>query len=312
MRFGFGLPQRLGVDLSTDVTDMAKRAEAAGFDSLWAYERLLFPLAPLGPLYDVPELGNVWPDFYQQAAEPLTVLTAAAAVTSKVRLGTGLLVAPLHHPVQLAKRLATIDQISGGRLVAGLGLGWSDDEMRAVGTKRSERGRSLDEMLEVFRAVWGPDPVDYEGPAGVIAGVRMLPKPVGKLPVYMGGGYTPASQRRIARKADGWIADGTLSADAIAAGWKAIRQLATDAGRDAGALDFILQANITVTPKPAGPDRRHFTGSFEQVVEDLTAYAAGGAQEVILNLQLDDAWQGTEATWDNTLEIFEQASRATS
>jgi probable F420-dependent oxidoreductase len=308
VRLGFELPQRLGTNLSRDVTELARQAEATGFTSLWVYERLLFPVAPLGPLYGIPELGNSWPDSYKQAAEPLAVLTAAAAVTSTVRLGTGLLVAPLHHPVQLAKSLATIDQISGGRLIAGLGLGWSDDEMHAVGTKSSERARSLEEMLDVFSAVWGPDPVNYRGSAGVIANAYVLPKPVKTLPVYIGGGYTSASQERIAKRADGWIADGGLGPEAAAGIWSAIRQKAADANRDAEALAFFVQANIVVTAKPVEFERRPLSGSVEQVVEDLAAYARVGAHEIILNLQLDDSWPGTEAMWETAREVFNQAS----
>lgn len=312
MRFGFALPQRQGTDLNRDITDLARRAEATGFSSLWAYERLLFPVAPLGPLYDVPELGFDWPEAYRQAAEPLALLTAAAAVTSEIRLATGLLVAPLHHPVQLAKSLATIDQLSGSRLTAGVGLGWSDDEMHAVGTTRSERGRSLDETLDVFSAVWGPDPVSYRGKAGIIANAYMLPKPVTKVPVYIGGGYTPASQTRIAKRADGWIADGGLGPETVSGIWNAIQQGAADAGRDVNALDFVVQANLTVTAKPMDSERRPLSGSIEQIVEDLVAYARVGAQESILNLQLGDPWPGVEGMWETALEVFKQASESNS
>src|SRR5262245_1077777 len=110
MRLGLRLPQRLGVDLRRDLVEAARTAEAAGYASLWTYERLLFPQTPVEPYAGT---NMPWPEHSRQAADPLTVLTAAAVATEKVRLGTSVLVAALHTPVQLAKTLATIDQISG-------------------------------------------------------------------------------------------------------------------------------------------------------------------------------------------------------
>src|SRR4051795_2326570 len=130
MKLGLRLPQRLGVDLHHDLVEAARTAEAAGYASLWTYERLLFPETPVEP-YAPPNVP--WPESQRQAADPLAVLTAAAVATERVRLGTSVLVAPAHAPVQLAKSLATIDQISGGRLIAGIGSGWSTDELQATG-----------------------------------------------------------------------------------------------------------------------------------------------------------------------------------
>lgn len=140
MRLGLRLPQRLGVDLRRDVVEAARVAEAAGYASLWTYERLLFPESPAEPYS--PTVAE-WPEASRQAADPLTVLTAAALATERVRLGTAVLIAALHTPVQLAKALATVDQISGGRVVAGVGSGWSTDELRATGAGRADRGRFL-------------------------------------------------------------------------------------------------------------------------------------------------------------------------
>ncbi len=174
MRLGLRLPQRVGTDLRHDVTEVAGAAERAGFDSVWAWERLLFPVAPRDSFTP----GAPWPSAYRQAADPLTVLAAAAVVTERVRLGTSVIVAGLHQPLQLAKRFATLDQISGGRVVAGLGTGWAVDEFEAVGMAKSERGRLLDETLDVFDAAWGPDPVNYRGPHTLIDNAYVLPKPL--------------------------------------------------------------------------------------------------------------------------------------
>ncbi len=152
MKLGLRLPQRLGVDLQHDLVEAARTTEAAGYASLWTYERLLFPETPAEP-YAPPNMP--WPEHSRQAADPLAVLTAAAVATEHVRLGTAVLIAALHTPVQLAKALATIDQISGGRMIAGMSTGWSTDELQATGATRADRGRLLDETLDVFDAVWG-------------------------------------------------------------------------------------------------------------------------------------------------------------
>jgi len=185
VKLGLRLPQRLGVDLQHDVVEAARTAEAAGYASLWTYERLLFPKSPLEP-YAPPNVP--WPEHSRQVADSLAVLTAAAVATEQVRLGTALLIAAQHTPVQLAKALATIDQISGGRMIAGMGPGWSSDDLRATGATRADRGRFLDETLDVFDAVWGPDPVTFRSPRVVIDNASVLPKPVSKIPVMLGGG----------------------------------------------------------------------------------------------------------------------------
>jgi hypothetical protein len=127
MKLGLRLPQRLGVDLQHDLVEVARTAEAAGYASSWTYERLLFPQTPVEPYADQ---SNVpWPEASRQTADPLAVLTAAAVATEKVRPGTAILIAAQHTQVQLAKALAMIDQISDGRVIAGMGTGWSTDEL---------------------------------------------------------------------------------------------------------------------------------------------------------------------------------------
>jgi probable F420-dependent oxidoreductase len=305
VKLGLGLPQRKGVDLRTDVTHVARTAEQAGFDSLWVYERLLFPTNPAGPLYGIPGLD--WPACYEGGtADPLTVLAAAAAVTDTIRLGSSVLVTPLHIPVQLAKALATIDNLSGGgRLIAGFGSGWSADEMQAAGVSLADRGRSLDETLDVCAAVWGPDPVRHQG-LSVIPESLISPKPVSRIPVMIGGGFGGAAMDRVARRADGWLPT-ALPPAALSAMWGQIREAAAGYGRDAAAMELIYRANIILTDGPAGADRQPFVGSMDQIVEDAVALAGAGATELIIELQLDDGFAGTKWLLDTALEIRERA-----
>ncbi|ORA10304.1 TIGR03619 family F420-dependent LLM class oxidoreductase [Mycobacterium asiaticum] len=316
MKLGLRLPQRLGIDLQHDLVEAARTAEAAGYDSLWTYERLLFPRTPVEPYAGSNE---PWPEHSRQAADPLTVLTVAAVVTEEVRLGTSVLVAALHTPVQLAKTLATLDRISGGRVVAGLGTGWATDELQATGATRADRGRFLDETLDVFDAVWAADPVSFRSPRVVIDDAAFLPKPVSKIPVLLGGGgsnlgrgTTSKAVRRIANRADGWLpvmtTPGSTGAAELRAGWDRIRQLASECGRDATGMQMIVVGNVTFTDRPAGPDRAAFVGTLDQIMDDVATAAAAGADELIVDLNLQDWFTSTPQMLETALEIRDRTA----
>lgn len=314
MKLGLRLPQRLGVDLQHDLVKAATTAEAAGYDSLWTYERLLFPARPLEP-YAPPNVP--WPQASRQAADPMAVLTAAAVVTERVRLGTAVLIAALHTPVQLAKALATVDQISGGRVVAGMSTGWSTDELRATGATRADRGRYLDETLDVFDAVWGPDPVSFSSPRVVIETAAVLPKPVSTIPVLLGGGGSNLGRstssktlQRIAQRADGWLpvlsTPGPAGAAGLRAAWDRIRDSAAGYGRDPSRMQMVVVANATFTDRPAGPDRSAFVGTFDQIMEDIGTAAEAGADELIVDLNLQDWFTSTQQMLEAAVEIRER------
>jgi probable F420-dependent oxidoreductase len=297
----------LGVDLQHDLVEAARTAEAAGYDSLWTYERLLFPQTPVEPYVELPNVE--WPEASRQAADPLAVLTAAAVSTEKVRLGVSLLVAALHTPVQLAKALATIDQISGGRMIAGMGTGWSTDEFQAAGASRADRGRFLDETLDVFDAVWGPDPVNFRSPRVVIDNAAVLPKPVSKIPVLLAGGGSTNSKslQRIAKRADGWLPildkPGTAGAAELRANWDRIREMAAVYGRDPSQMEMVVVGNVTFTDRPAGPGRSPFVGTLDQIVDDIRTAEDAGADELIVDLNLQDWFTSTGQMLETAVEI---------
>lgn len=315
MKLGLRLPQRLGVDLRHDVVEAARTAEAAGYAGLWTYERLLFPETPAEP-YAPPDVP--WPETSRQNAEPLAVLTAAAVATEEVRLGTAVLIAALHTPVQLAKALATIDQISGGRMVAGMSTGWATDELQAAGATRADRGRFLDETLDVFDAVWGPDPVNFRGPRAVIDNASVLPKPASKIPVMLGGGGSNMGRstsskavQRIAKRADGWLplltTPGPAGAAELRASWDRIREMASEYGRDTSRMEMVVVGNVTFTDRPAGPDRSAFVGTLDQVMDDIHTAAEAGADELIVDLNLQEWFTSTRQMLETAVEIRERA-----
>ena len=287
MLFGIGLPQRKGYTLRDDVIRVATGAEQAGFTSLWVYERLLFPTEPRNGLYGID--GLPWIDAYQQAADSLTVLTAAAAVTERIKLGTCVLVAPLHQPLPLAKALATIDNLSGGgRLIAGLGTGWSLDEREAVGDDGTAPGVRLDETIDVLRTAWSEDPVDFQSKHSTVRSALVLPKPLGPIPIMIGSSPSAVAVERLARTADGWLPV-ALPAAVIGSTWEGITKRAAEHGRDPGAMKLIPRANVVLLDE-AFPDegRYPFVGSLDQIVGDAVACAEAGADELILEFQLQD------------------------
>ncbi|MBX9396060.1 LLM class F420-dependent oxidoreductase [Streptomyces sp. TRM72054] len=304
-RLGLSLPQNKQYDLGRDVPDVARAAEGTGYDSLWVYERALFPEPATQGLYGIE--GLPWPDSYRGVADPLVTLTLAAAATERAELGTSVLVAPLHVPFQLAKGLASLDAASGGRVVAGFGTGWSHDEYAAASVRPfEERGRMLDELIGVCRAVWGPDPVSYDGRVTKIASAVVGPKPARPIPILLAAS-TPRARRRLVDHADGWMPVG-MGAEAVAAQWRELQDLAAERGRKEP-IRTVLRVNPQYTAAAYdGPDRGPFQGSVDQIVEDLVAHAEVGLEEIFLDLQ--SSVRDAQELKDVAAQVYEQARAA--
>ena len=192
MRLGIHLPH-IGHKAGPDaIRRAALQAEALGFTDVWVSEHIILPkAAPYPPS----------PAFY----EPILTLTWAAAVTNRVGLGTSVIVLPMHHPVPMAKQIATLQCLSGGRVIFGIGVGWLEAEFAALGTPFRERGRRMDESIALMRALWSQDPVSFETRAvpAEIADMRMQPPPSHTIPIWVGGSSEPALARAV-RLCDGW------------------------------------------------------------------------------------------------------------
>ncbi|MGW2422584.1 LLM class F420-dependent oxidoreductase [Streptomyces sp. NPDC001709] len=304
-RLGLSLPQMRQYSIGTDVPAVARAAERTGYDSLWVFERALFPEPATQGLYGVD--GLPWPDQYRNVADPLVTLTLAAAATERAELGSSVLVAPLHVPFQLAKALASLDAASGGRVMAGFGTGWSVDEYAASGVRPiAERGAVLDEIIEVCRAVWGPDPVVHDGRLTKIASAVVGPKPARPIPILLAAGNRRA-WRRLVDHADGWLPVG-MGAEQVAAQWRELRELAEERGRTEP-IRTVLRVNTVRLPKAyEGADRRPFQGSVDQIVEDLVEHARIGLDEILVDLQ-GSARDARELA-DVAAEVFEKARAA--
>lgn len=282
IRLGLSLPQAQQYDIGRDVPDVARTAEQIGYESLWVYERALFPEPQTQGLYGIE--GLEWPAMYRGVPDPLVTLTLAVSATERARLGTSILVAPLHNPFQLAKALATLDAASGGRVVAGFGTGWSLDEYAAAGLAPfEERGKVLDEVIDVCRAVWGPDPVRYEGRHTRIASAVVSPKPARPIPILVPTNSKKAMTRLVDRL-DGWMPI-AMGAEQLASQWRQLRDLAAERGRTEP-IQAVVRINAQYSAKAYdGADRAAFQGSAEQIVEDLAAHTAEGLDEFFFELQ---------------------------
>lgn len=202
MRFGIHLPQYGRASGAESLTRAARQAEELGFDDVWVSDHQVVP-ADAG--YPPPYLF-----------EPLTALTWAAAATRRVGLGTSVLVVPQHDTVSLANRLASLDQLSGGRVILGAGVGWLEGEYEALGKDFHDRGRRMDESLEVLRACFTRDPVDFEGRWHRLRKIRLLPKPAHPIPIWLGGASDAACARAV-RLGDGFHAIGLSPEEAASA-----------------------------------------------------------------------------------------------
>jgi probable F420-dependent oxidoreductase len=307
LKLGLGLPQMREYNIGRDIPLVAKAAEDTGYHSVYVYERTLFPVDQTGGhgVYGVPDLA--WPAHYRDVAEPIVSLTLAAAATERVKVGTSVLVAGYHSPFELSRAFTALDNASGGRVVLGLGTGWSQDEFEAAGAyQKADRGAALDETLDVLSAVEGPNPVSYQGSKVKITPSEVGPKPTGHIPVFLAASNRRA-WRRLVRRADGWMP--VAGVQDLAAGWQALQELAAQHDRKQP-IPVIVRANSFYSAKPfEGDGRQPFQGSVEQIVEDLATHSAlGFVDEVLLDLT-PTVWDAKQMA-DVAAEIFTAAQSA--
>jgi len=303
MRVGFALPNIGPLGSAESVKAVSERAEALGYDSLWTIERLLYPLKPQTPYPATPD-GSL-PEEYKHSLDPLETLTFAAACTKKVALGTSVLDIPYYNPVVLARRLTTLDVLSGGRLRVGLGLGWSKDEFDATGVALAERGARGDEFLRVLKAIWTTDPVEFQGKFYRVPRSVIKTKPIQKPhpPIYLAA-FAPAALKRLARLADGWNPVG-IPLDGMKQMFDGARDMAKAEGRDPSKLQLVVRANLDLKEKPLGADRMIFAGSADQIREDIEGCRRIGAHEIIL----DPTFMPGAQKLDRWLSLMEQGKK---
>jgi probable F420-dependent oxidoreductase len=189
MNIGIHLPQYGRVASGEAITRAAQLAEQRGFSDIWVSDHVVHPAAQD---YPSPYLFDA-----------LLTLTWGAAATSEVRLGTSVLVVPMHHPLELANATSSLDALSRGRLILGVGVGWSEAEFDALDQDFASRGRRTDEALEILQAAWTTDPTSFSGEHYAFADIRVQPKPAHPIDIWVGGSG-PAARRRAARFGTGY------------------------------------------------------------------------------------------------------------
>ena len=242
-----------------DTVAVARLAEELGFDSIWAGEHLVVPSPRVAPSPMEPT---------DPILDPLVHLAFLAAVTTDIQLATGIIILPQRHPVVLAKQLASLDVLCGGRLLVGIGAGYLEPELTALGVRLADRGARTDEHLAAMRALWRqPGPVAYHGRFVDFAGVDAHPRPVQPGgPRLVVGGHTPAAYRRAVAHGHGWYGFALTPEDVVRC-LDGLRAAVTEVSRphDLGDLE------VSVTPR-----RRLDPGSLE-------AFTAAGVQRLVLN-----------------------------
>ncbi|HST81535.1 MAG TPA: TIGR03619 family F420-dependent LLM class oxidoreductase [Kineosporiaceae bacterium] len=274
MQIGFALPVSGSWATPDNLLTIARRAEQLGYASLWSFQRLLAPpdnqIAPV----------------YTSVLDPTVVLGYAAAVTERIDLGIAIINAPFESPALLAKQLATLDVLCKGRLLAGLGLGWLPAEFTASGVPFERRGARMDEYLRCLDALWGPDPVQFDGEFYQVPPSIALPKPVprsssARPPILMGGDARAALER-IGRLGDGWISSSRVPPDEFGQRVEVVKAAAEAAGRDPDQLRFVCRGVLLDAPRT-----RPLTGTLAQIQDDLPGLAKQGVTDLFIDLNFD-------------------------
>ncbi|MCH8283169.1 MAG: LLM class F420-dependent oxidoreductase [Chloroflexi bacterium] len=284
---GFGMdPSR--PDLHRElVLAVAEQAEALGFDSVWVGDHLALPKHPQRP-YPYSQDPNFIPSD-SPLLDPISTIAFVAGRTRRVKLGFGVLVAPYRHPLVAAKLLSTIDVLSEGRLILGVGVGWMPEEFAATQADFDRRGAATDEWIRFVREAWSADYPEFEGEFYRISGMSVLPKPVqSRVPIWIGGN-TNAALRRAVALGDGWDALHALP-DALAPRLDELWRLCDRAGRRREEMTVCVRGGpLSLKERPdTDPDRQPLSGTPEQVTETLRAYRDLGVGHVVIGTDRRD------------------------
>jgi probable F420-dependent oxidoreductase len=280
MEFGVHLPDAGHLATREAMLAYARTAEECGYASVWSSDHIAWPdpasLASRYPYADdnsgFPPAGSPWLDC-------IGSLQFVAAATERVRLGTTVLILGYRGALQQAKAWATLDHLSGGRAVLGVGVGWMREEFEAIGMPWDRRGERADETLEIFEALWSQDEVSFDGPFTRFGPVGFSPKPPnGRIPVWVGG-HTPAAFRRAARHGDAFHA-AFCTVERLRDEWAGVRAACEQAGRDPADLQLTMLCTLLVDGHSERPGVLH--GSWAQITEQLGPYRELGVSHTVL------------------------------
>jgi probable F420-dependent oxidoreductase len=284
MKIGMCLPHVGEQATRENIVYSAMEAEKGGIDSVWVLDRLLWPLNPQTPY--VASADGSLPVEYQNVLDPLTTLTFVAGITERISLGTSIIDMFFQNPVVLGKRFATLDVLSGGRVIAGLGLGWSKDEYEVSGIPYKERGSRADEYLQVLKKIWTEEVVEFRGQFYNIPASKIAPKPLQKPhPPILLGGFSPKIFSRIVNYTQGWIgAAGFGPLNQLEQQIIALKEVARKHDKDRSKVGIYMVSYPTIleSSSASNESRTPMTGTIEQIGSDIEQLNIIGTDHLIL------------------------------
>lgn len=282
MKVGMFLPQVGEYATKENILYVAKEAEKEGIDSVWVLDRLLWPLNPQTPYAARPD--GILPVEFQNVFDPLTILTYVAGVTKRILLGTSIIDMLFESPVLLAKRFATLDILSDGRTIAGLGIGWSKDEYEVSGVPYKDKGTRADEFIQALKKIWTDEIVEFKGEFYNIPASKIGPKPLQKPhPPILLGGFSPKTFSRIVNYANGWIGvAGFGPLEQLEQVINGLKENARKLDKDPSKIEIYIGSYPNVLESPVASDkiRSPMTGTIEQIGSDIEQIKAMGTNHI--------------------------------
>lgn len=284
MKFGITVPNYGKYASKSEIVKIAQIAEELGFDSIWVSDHVIIPDAHKG-------FGNV---FY----DPFIALSYIAAKTRKIKLGTSVIVLPYRNPVVMAKMISTLDNLSDGRIILGVGSGWLKEEFEALGIAYEKRGELTDEMLKVLKILWTEDSPEFKGSYYNFSNIKFLPKPLQKPypQVWVGGGTKKAIERAV-EYGQGWQPVG-LSPEKLGEKMPYLKSLLQNHNTEN--FEVSLRRTIEITNKDLSQEEI-LRGSIEKIVRGIREYKKIGVDHLLLHFL-----SGTSEGVLNSMKVFSQ------
>ena len=312
MKVGITLPQAGQQATRENIIQAATQAEGEGFDSVWVFERLLWPLKPQSPYPGTPD-GSL-PIEYQNILDPIETLSFVAANTSKIALGTSVIDMLFHNPVILARRFATLDVMSQGRAICGLGIGWSKDEYQAANVPFNNKGKRADEFIQALKKIWTEDVVEFKGEYYNIPASKIGPKPIQRpnIPIYLGGFSPNTFARMVNYDTNGWLGLIGGPLEYLENTLNDIREKANRANKDQNSFKTILLTYPNVIESPSQPDtsvspreRQRFplTGTVDEIAGDLKRIKGMGVEHIVFGYNFIPPGKDVDKMIDTTKQL---------
>jgi len=286
MKFGVTIPNNWGIEDPQQVLAFGPLAEELGYDSVWVMDHL-FNNGYIRQRLDGKPYYN-----------PLAILSYLAATTKNVLLGTSVLVLPYHNPIDLAKYTATLDQMSGGRVTLGVGVGAMTEEFKALGISMKRRGSLTNECIAIIKELWTNEEPSYHSPRWNFSDLKFSPKPLQKphIPIWVGGA-SPGALQRAATMGDGWHPSGVTAED-YSISRRNIQEMAVVAGRNPESLTWSARVEVEAHGAPssdrAASRARISASNVDQMIAGIAAYQTAGVEHIVLALNTGEVARITE------------------